>query len=169
MSRKGKRILAGLTAVGAFIAGAALFSTPKHEIFYDARVLPTVCSDGACLGAYVIQIGSTGSERERNVRLELDIPPSAPLTLPFRSQNEGKIRRELTERTTESTRVLELGELESGEWLEVTFALTAPGEPRPAADLVKAIRSDAANGQPGSPTGTRFIRALFQMFDTFFT
>ena len=157
-----KKTVSAVVGVLLFIAGFTVAATPRHELVYNAHMLPPICGESGCVGAYFAQVGSTGSEPEHGVRVELKLEHTQDPGLPIQVRNAGKSPVPFTERAEDGGRTIEIGTIAAGEWREISFQrLYRPDQPPiPANEMVIAAASDAAQGKWGSPQGTRFIRAM---------
>lgn len=151
----------------AFCAGVSFSSTPKSEILFDAISLPHVCGESVCVGSYNARIGNTGANRATGVFALIDKGEATRFALEPKVTDEGKVPRKFSSEQTEDGVRISLGELEPAEWLDLRFSLSFPSEKEllAADEVISQVGFDQGAGKPGSPTGTRFLRALKQMID----
>jgi len=166
---KNKIAFGAIFCLATVLTGVSFLTQPKTELLYDATNLPPVCVDKSCIRAYVNRIGNTGSKEIASSYAVLRWNEGDVIALQPSVHNEGKIPRKFERQDGELTTRLTLGSLEPGEWLEVRIALQFPNRESvlDAEDLFTEIGFEDGKGKPGSPTGTRFFRALWRMIDLF--
>ncbi len=161
------KIAGGLFFAVALAFGVTFYRTPANELLYDSTLLPVVCSESGCVGSYVTRIGNTGKNTASAIEVTINWPPGAKLLLPPALKSEGKIARPISTSEIDGGSELQLGALEPGRWVDLSYTLsfaTREAVPPPR-DVLTAVHSEHGPGRPGSPTGTRFLRALWALFE----
>lgn len=158
-----------LFGIATLAAGISLFKVPDDEIVFDASILPVVCVASGCVGVYETRIGNTGHNPAQRVSASILWPKDAKLMLEPKVQTEGKLPRPLEAVKTDLGEDLVIGSLEPGRWIDLSFALSYPSRHavKQPSEVLRSVSFEHGAGKPGSPTGTRFFRALWAMIDLF--
>lgn len=153
--------LAGFVLV---FTGVSLFHTPSSEVMYShARLLLKESKSGGQLASYRLNVGNTGREPQRNVRLRFSREAMDHALLAPAAYNSGVIRLPAALMSDKTSMTMDLGPMDPGQRVEVTFLLSyKQGEAPPEWEAVfLGAEPEKGKAEKGDPAMTMVGRAWF--------
>lgn len=148
--------------------GISLFGRPADEVLYTPELQATCVQEG-CFATYRLQIGNSGRNEQRNIRVVLNSHILDETVLPLKAKMFGKVPREFSRLREGERTVIELGSLAPGKRVELSFSRRAASRDalptwEEAALEVEAPYGAAAPGHAESVTFGRWMVSLLDLF-----
>jgi hypothetical protein len=157
-------VAVGLLALAR--GGASIFTTPDDEVLYATDPPITTCLTHGCTLIYRLEIGNTGRNPRRRVRVHLQTAVVDRAILPPRFRNFGKVERPVTTGDEAGIRTYDLGPVKPQQRVELQLVLQVPDRsdaPR-WDEILAGVDADTGEVRRGSPAGTTFARWMYAIF-----